>query len=114
MLIIAIICGAIISPFASESPDGLEWVMKKLGIQEDENRVVIKKALIHDYEFPGITREKLDATGKVIKNSEGEPEKEFAGLATAVAGLIGVIITFGFAFAIGFFIKKKKPIKVNK
>jgi cobalt/nickel transport protein len=85
-LLIALIIGVFLSPFASSFPDGLERVAEDKGF--------IKSAvdsgfpsLIADYTFPGVENEKL---------------------ATSLAGFIGVIVTFVAAIAVGKAVARKE------
>ena len=75
-LLISLGLALFVSPFASPWPDGLEKVAAKLGF---EHRAVAQP-LIHspipDYKVPGIGS---------------------AGVATAVAGVVGIIVVFGLA-----------------
>jgi len=67
---IALAVAVFLGPFASEQPDGLEFVGEKLGF--------LKESPVHapmlDYQFPGLNPVRL---------------------ATAVAGLIGTLVVFG-------------------
>ncbi|MEN6481817.1 MAG: energy-coupling factor ABC transporter permease [Anaerolineaceae bacterium] len=69
---LAAIALAVISPLASSSPDGLEWVAERYGFIETAKAAPY--TLIPDYTLPGIA------------NSQ---------LATILAGIVGVIIVFG-------------------
>lgn len=66
----------ILAPFASEFPDGLEKVAEKLGILERGTSTL--SSPLPDYEIPGLN----------------------GSISTAMAGVIGVLITFGLAYAI--------------
>lgn len=85
-LLIALVIGVFLSPFASSSPDGLERVAEDKGFIE---RAVESgfPAIIPDYAFPGVENEML---------------------ATSLAGLIGVIMTFGVSIAAGKLIARNK------
>lgn len=82
-LAIAIVIAAFASPWASSLPDGLEWSAESVvaldgqGLPEDPGLLA---APIPDYEFPGI---------------------ETAALATSIAGIVGTLITFVFAYMVG-------------
>jgi cobalt/nickel transport system permease protein len=67
---IALAVAVLLGPFASEQPDGLEFVLEKQGLL-NESPV---HAAMADYQFPGLNQ---------------------VGLATAVAGLIGTLAVFG-------------------
>jgi cobalt/nickel transport system permease protein len=69
-LAIALAVAVFLGPFASEQPDGLEFVGEKLGFLSDSPVT----ALMADYQIPGL---------------------EYARLATAIAGLIGTLAVFG-------------------
>ena len=72
-LAISLLVAALLSPFASAFPDGLERVAEDYGfLQTAEGQEAINSP-IPDYVMPGIQNE---------------------GLATAVAGVLGVGITF--------------------
>jgi len=86
-LIIALILAILISPFASPWPDGLEKVAEDKGfIEEALEEGVWKYSPIPDYAFPGVGSEVI---------------------ATALAGLIGTLITITIGWLIGKFIVAK-------
>ncbi|GAI98254.1 hypothetical protein ES703_06477 [subsurface metagenome] len=86
-LIIALILAILISPFASPWPDGLEKVAEDKGfIEEALEEGVWKYSPIPDYAFPGVGSEVI---------------------ATALAGLIGTLITITIGWLIGKFIVVK-------
>lgn len=86
-LIIALILAILISPFASPWPDGLEKVAEDKGfIKEVLEEGVWKYSPIPDYAFPGVGSEVI---------------------ATALAGLIGTLITITIGWLIGKFIVVK-------
>lgn len=75
-----------ISPLASSLPDGLERVAENLGFAELAGN--IHTALLPDYIMPGISHE---------------------GLATGLAGLIGVFLVFFFMILLGKLLIKTSP-----
>lgn len=80
-LIVALILAIFISPFASSSPDGLEKVAEDKGfIEKALDEGVWKFSPIPDYAFPGIGSE---------------------AIATAIAGLIGTLLTIAIGWLIG-------------
>lgn len=86
-LLISIILAVFISPFASESPDGLERVAEDLNfINRAEGREVIQ-APLPDYSVPSIKNETVSGS---------------------FAGLVGTIITFVLAIAFGYLLKLLK------
>jgi cobalt/nickel transport system permease protein len=70
---------AVLSPLASASPDGLEWVAEQKGFLEAAQNPLYN--LIPDYVFPGVSNE---------------------ALATILAGIIGTLIVFGVALAVAY------------
>ncbi|GAB6273951.1 MAG: hypothetical protein STSR0004_08140 [Peptococcaceae bacterium] len=78
--IVAVLVAAILSPFASSYPDGLERVAEDKGfIVLAEGKELIK-TWMPDYVFPGLNHE---------------------GAATAVAGITGTILVFILLYGIG-------------
>ncbi|MEW9124487.1 MAG: PDGLE domain-containing protein [Thermotaleaceae bacterium] len=88
-LLAALIVAGILSPFASSSPDGLERVGEDTGFIEWAKDNIIT-AIIPDYMFPGISHE---------------------GIATSLAGVIGVGLTFLLLYLIGKFLASKAKEK---
>ena len=84
-LLITLVIGVFLSPFASSSPDGLERVAEDKGFIERAIESGVP-AIIPDYAFPSVENEML---------------------ATSLAGLIGVVLTFGVAMMIGKVIARK-------
>jgi len=76
---------AVLSPLASEHPDGLEWVAEEKGFLNAAQDAPFE--LIPDYLFPGLSDQ---------------------ALATVVAGVIGVAIVFGVALAIAY-ARRRRP-----
>jgi len=81
-LIIILFCLAILIPFASEAPDGLEKVAESLGIGEHEPAW---KGLMPNYTLPTIDNPYIS---------------------TLAAGLFGVFLVFCAAFMLGTAINK--------
>ncbi len=79
-LVVCLVIAAILSPFASPWPDGLERVAERLGFAARAEGPATVSAPIPDYVFPGITNE---------------------GLATAVAGILGTLLVFVVLYAVG-------------
>lgn len=76
---------AILSPIASADPDGLEWVAKQNGFFDKAEGPGY--SIIPDYAVPG------------VQNGQ---------LATILAGIIGVIVVFGVAFAVAYTRRKRQ------
>ncbi len=87
-LAVTIIVAAIISPFASSSPDGLEWVAERIGFAEHAAEVAIVESPLPDYQMPHIERE---------------------GFATAAAGIIGVALVALALYGVGRIVRHRSP-----
>ncbi len=86
-LLISLMLAILLSPFASQLPDGLEKVAENFGfIHKGEGTEFIKGA-IPDYSMPGIGSETI---------------------ATSLAGIAGLMMTFGLAFALGRVSRKRR------
>jgi len=86
--IILIIVGlAMLIPFASTFPDGLEKVVESLGLEEPES---IWRGLMPDYTFPFL-------------------ENPYA--TKLISGLIGLFLTFSIAWSVGWAIARKHSFK---
>ncbi len=77
---------ALLSPLASSSPDGLEKVAGDEGFLERAAEAAFN--IIPDYAFPGIENE---------------------ALSTIVAGLLGTVVLFILAYAIGRIVRTRRP-----
>ena len=84
LILLALGVAIIASFFASSHPDGLEKVAEDLGFIE---RASDTPGAMPDYLFPGITSE---------------------GFATAIAGIIGTIFTFGLFWGVARLLKIRK------
>ncbi|MEM3459559.1 MAG: PDGLE domain-containing protein [Candidatus Bathyarchaeia archaeon] len=82
-LILTLVCLAILIPFASNAPDGLESVAETLGIEKHEP---IWSGLMPDYSIPAIDNPYLS---------------------TLLAGIAGVFLVLGVTFLLGKTITKK-------
>jgi cobalt/nickel transport protein len=81
-LIVAVILGVFVSPFASKSPDGLDKTAKEKGFvnKAEEAKPAWDHSPMKDYTVPGIKNEKAS---------------------TGISGLMGVLITVSVAIVIG-------------
>ena len=78
---VCLLLAALVSPFASSAPDGLERVAQDHGfLSRTEGRQAWKAAPAGDYAVPGVRS---------------------AGLSTALAGVAGTLIVFGLAVGLG-------------
>jgi cobalt/nickel transport protein len=76
----------LLSPFASPWPDGLEKVAEKRGFLDKGEHSVLNTP-IADYAIPGVKHE---------------------GLATALAGVLGVLVVFGTGWGLQTLLARKK------
>jgi len=81
-LVLILVGFAVLAPFASTDPDGLEKVAETLKIEEPEN---IWTGLMPDYTLP------------TVRSSY---------LSTVLAGFFGVFLVLGASFALGKFLAK--------
>jgi len=86
-LVLAILLAALLSPFASPWPDGLEKVAEIKGFLEKGEVAPVITSPIPDYVWPHIKSERL---------------------ATAVAGIVGTLIVFGFAYALAALLRQRR------
>jgi hypothetical protein len=82
-LILILVCLAILIPFASQFPDGLERVAETLGIEENKP---LWRGLMPDYQLP----------------------IEAPYISTLAAGVFGVFLVFCAAFILGIAISKPR------
>ncbi|MFH1691962.1 MAG: PDGLE domain-containing protein [Candidatus Omnitrophota bacterium] len=86
-LCIALIFGGILSMFASSWPDGLESIAEHKGFLALGEGQPLMSAPVADYAWPGVKSEKI---------------------ATAVAGVFGTLVVFGFGYVVAFLLKRPK------
>jgi cobalt/nickel transport protein len=78
---VCLLLAALLAPFASSAPDGLERVAGDQGfLARAEGREVWQGSPIPDYEMPGVAGSRI---------------------ATGLAGIAGTLIVFGLALGIG-------------
>lgn len=78
-LLVTIIVAVVVAQFASSSPDGLEYVAEEQGFAESATDHDLSSSPLADY---------------------GENISDNGGLNTAVAGLLGVLITLGVGYGV--------------
>ena len=88
LLVFSLFLVVFIAPFASEKPDGLE-------------RVALDKKFDHN-ENSKISSPFSDYTISFIKNER---------VSTALSGILGILVTFGFVYIIGILIRRKTNAK---
>jgi cobalt/nickel transport protein len=81
-LVVAVLLGVFVSPWASSNPDGLEKIPKDKGFMKkaEEEKPAWKHSPMKDYAFPGVKGEKAS---------------------TGISGLVGVMITLAVMVAVG-------------
>ena len=82
MLVVAILLGVFVAPWASSDPDGLERIAEDKGFTKkaEEENPAWKHSPMKDYAFPGVKNERAS---------------------TGISGLLGVFITLAVATAVG-------------
>lgn len=111
----ALLTGGILSWYASEHPDGLEWSIAGVtgkeeltgqagGIHGMLNRVQERFALLPDYNFkkPGTESRTPESAARAASPGSGR-------LGTSVSGLLGGCLTLLLAGIIGFILKRRGP-----
>jgi len=124
-LAVAMLAGGVVSWFASEDPDGLEWAIAKVtgkeeltGDQRGLHGVLAslqkKIAFLPEYSFkkPAAAKtEEAQPAGELNKErakAEGEQKNEEGSrLGTSVSGIVGALITLAIALLAGFLLKKR-------
>lgn len=86
---IALAVAVFLAPFASETPDGLEYVGERLGFWRGEHPTLIP-ALISEYQLPVL------GTNHVK-------------IATAAAGLVGTLVVFGIGLGLAQIFSRRSP-----
>ena len=87
---VAVFCALLVSPLASSLPDGLERVAHSVGFSD--RAFGLYRALIPDYAVPGFRSE---------------------GLATGLAGLVGVVLAVATGFGIAA-LTRRRPTREHK
>ncbi len=87
-LLAAIAFAVIVSQFASDAPDGLEYVAEQEGFLDTAEDHSLEDAPLADY---------------------GENLSDNSALNTAVAGLLGVLVTLGLGYGIFWLVRRRAP-----
>ena len=112
LLAAALLTGGILSLFASDKPDGLEWAIQKVtgtealatpqqGIHGAMASVQEKTSFLPDYSF------RKAAESKDSPRKGSAKDLESSSLGTSLAGLAGGIITLAVALLVGVILRKK-------
>lgn len=107
----ALLTGGILSWFASEHPDGLEWAIAGVagteelagpitGMYATLSSLQEKTAFLPDYAFKNTAQAAVQPNGEETVARDGR-------IGTSVAGIVGAIITFGIVGAAGFLLRKR-------
>lgn len=113
-LTVAILTGGMVSWFASNKPDGLEWAIARVigkeelkgpkrGIHGALAAVQEKTAFMPEYAF----KKSPELILEVKKTEKGGNEDANDNIGTSTAGIIGTLLTLGLAFGSGFVLKKR-------
>jgi cobalt/nickel transport protein len=84
---VAVAVAALLSPWASSWPDGLEHVSERLGLTVRDSSVAAARAPFSDYSVPGLAR----------------------GPGTSAAGILGTLLVFGIGCAAGWVLRRRQP-----
>jgi cobalt/nickel transport system permease protein len=117
-LVLAAVTGGVLSWFASERPDGLEWSMfhasgkealepVEKGLHLLSARLQEKTALLPDY---GFMKSEPDKAGEVHASPPPETKESWPAVnaGTSASGLIGGTMAMGLAGFVGFALKRRQ------
>lgn len=82
----ALVFGVVVSQFASDNPDGLEYVAQQEGFSDTAEDHTLADAPLADY---------------------GENLSDNRRLNTAVAGLLGVVVTLGVGYGLFWLVRRR-------
>ncbi|HEY4744736.1 MAG TPA: energy-coupling factor ABC transporter permease [Desulfuromonadaceae bacterium] len=113
-LVAAVLTGGIVSWFASQDPDGLEWAIAKVtgnkelrgpeqGLHGMLSALQEKTALLPDYSF----RKPAEARHEAAQPEGGKNKDEKSRLGTSVSGVAGGLLTLAIAVATGLVLKRR-------
>ena len=114
-LAVTLLTGGVVSWFASEQPDGLEWSIAKVtgqkelkgskqGVHGTLAALQEKLSFLPDYSF----KKPTEMPAALSESREQKPEgrkSEKSKLCTSVSGIVGGTLTLGLSFLIGFMLK---------
>ena len=95
---ISLLLGGWISNYASQNPDGLEWIAGQMGFAEKaKGKPAYNVVPMPDYAVPGLVPE------------EDKPNTpDLTWLSTIIAGAGGTLLVFGLGFLLGHIVQKRK------
>jgi len=121
-LVVSFLTGGVLSWFASEHPDGLEWSITKVtgkeelkgseqGIHATLAALQKKLSFLPDYSFKKTAEAKpirIPASPSAGQEQKQEGKRSEGGkLGTSVSGIVGGTMTLGLSFLIGFILKRR-------
>ena len=118
IFVMAMVSGGVVSWFASQKPDGLEWTIARVtgqkelkgpeqGLHAALAAVQGKLAFLPDYAF----RKPAEAQKEVLLPEAALPPADLAG--RTVSGVIGGTVTLALAFLIGVVLKRRRGFHGN-
>jgi cobalt/nickel transport system permease protein len=110
----ALLTGGMVSVFASDKPDGLEWAItqvtgrEELGGTNNARSAALaalqeKTAFLPDYSF----RKSAEAGGPESMPTDPRIKEQAGTAGTSVSGIVGALATLIFAFGVGFVLRKR-------
>jgi len=108
-LALALVTGGVVSWFASERPDGLEWSIQKVTGKEE---IAGSRTGIHGA-LSGIQEKFAFLPGYNFKKEEGAMGEE-GKLGASFSGIVGAFITLAIAVLIGMILRKRQQISAQK
>lgn len=117
-LVVTALTGGVLSWFASEHPDGLEWSLTRAAGQEQVNisgqevhralaAIQTKLSFLPDYSFRKPSERTTSFTAALSHNVE-DKKPDGKRLGTSVSGIVGGAITLALCFLIGFVLKLRR------
>lgn len=114
VLLATLVTGGILSWFASDKPDGLEWAIAGVtgkeelqgptrGVHAATASIQEQTAILPDYSL----KPSADAEIGQQKPRNGKPDGTGARLGSTISGFVGGLLTLLLAFLSGFLLKKK-------
>jgi len=108
-LALALVTGGVISWFASERPDGLEWSIHNVIGREE---IAVPRTGIHGT-LSEIQEKSAFLPGYDFKKNEGAISEE-SRLGTSFSGIVGAFISLAFAILVGMILRKQQQRSAQK